>query len=109
MATPQAVKGGVKDLASLTQFVFKNMDELFYKLDFKPNERSKAGNFDAEEISFNSTGANQVLRHRLERIPTGMLVIEKDGFCDVMIDAKDDKTITVKGSVSGVTIKIIVI
>ena len=109
MATLKMSKEGVTDLKSLTQFVFQNMDRIFNGIDFLENSRGKSGNFDAETITFNSTGANQVFKHRLERIPVGILVVEKDAFCDVLTDAKDDKSITLKASASGVTIKVIVI
>ena len=109
MATPKAVKGGVNDIKSLTQFVFKNLDELFYKLSFEPNDRSKAGNFDAEQISFTTTGTQQKFPHKLERVPVGIIVVDKDNFCDIKTIAKDTTSITVTGSVSGVAIKMIII
>jgi hypothetical protein len=88
----------------------QNLNELFDRLDFIPNENGKAGNFDAEIIDGVVTDTSAfVVRHRLGRAPVGYLIIDKDGAADVYtFSDHTSNQLSLVSDVAGVTIKLLI-
>ena len=88
-----------------------NLKTLFTDIRFTPNDQGKAENFDAEIITVTSDVAEFVVPHKLERIPNGFLVMNKDGIGDVWDSgtAWTDEHIFLASDVIGVTLKLLII
>lgn len=93
----------------LRSYVLKNMEQLFFNLDFKPNTRNKAGNFDAEIATFTTAVGANVIRHKLEREPVGYIVIDKDKLVNLYTNSKSETTLSLQADVAGAVVKLLII